>query len=84
MMIRKITLAAISAAGLLAGAADAGTKGPLTFDFQEASDRMFPKREGVGGNLFKVEDGASSDEVVVTIPQLAARSVGTVFLTEGK
>ena len=58
MMIRKMMLVAFAAAGLLAGAADAGTKGPLTFDFQAASDRMFPKREGVGGNLFKVEDGA--------------------------
>ena len=58
MMIRKMMLVAFAAAGLLAAAADAGTKGPLTFDFQAASDRMFPKREGVGGNLFKVEDGA--------------------------
>ena len=37
-----------------------------------------------GAVSLKVEDGASPDEVVVTIPQLAARSVGTVFLTEGK
>ena len=33
---------------------------------------------GVAVSL-KVEDGASSDEVVVTIPRLAARSIGTVF-----